>query len=180
MIKVIKPENSFEKKVKYIIVNVEKKSCKLISFDKNDDFSKIKEKFEARLPEFDISINDPLSLKKEINFIWPQIIKEVKEKFPIISRWLQKAELNYQKGSKNHLDIIFESRIAYKKAENNMKFVKLLENRLNYYLQRKIEIAFHNGDFLEEIDDKKIKKEKLKQKKKNKKIKLKNFLKNYS
>ncbi|MGM0437455.1 MAG: PolC-type DNA polymerase III [Bacillota bacterium] len=164
MIKVIKPENNFAEKIKYIIVDGEKKICKLISLKKNDDFTKIKEKFETRLPEFDILIKDPLSLKEEINFIWPQIIKEVKEKFPILSRWLKKAELNYQKGAKNHLDIIFESKIAYKKAESNMKFVKLLENRLSYYLQKNVDLAFHNGDFLEEIKEKDFKKTKPKNK----------------
>ena len=168
MIKVIKPENSFEDKLKYIIVDSDKKECKIISYEKEEDLKKIKNKFESQLPDFDLTILDPLSPEKEIDFIWPQIIKETKEKHPILSSWLQKAELKYKEKSKSHLDIIFESKIALKKAENNMKFTKLLENRLNYYLDKKIDLAFHNGDFLEEIDEKKIKKEKpKKQKKKN-------------
>ena len=169
MIKVIKPENYFSEKIKYIIVDGKNKKCKLISLEKNQDFSRLQAKFEQKLPEFDISINDPLSLKKEINFIWPQIIKEVKEKFPLLSKWLENADLKYQDDANNHLDIIFESKIAYKKAENSNKFSKLLENRLKYYLQKKVDLAFHNGDFLEEIDEKKFKK--AKSTRKNKKSK---------
>ncbi len=175
MIKVIKPENSFGEKLKYIIVDSDKKECKLISHKKNEDLIKIRNKFESRLPDFNLTIWDPLSPEKEIDFVWPQIIKETKEKHPIISSWLQKAELKYKEKSKSHLDIIFESKIALKKAKNNMKFTKFLENRLNYYLDKKIELAFHNGDFLEEIDEKKIKKVKPKKQKKtsfnNKKVK---------
>ena len=166
MIKVIKPENAFSGKIKYIIVDSENKKCEVIAMQKNDDFSKIRQKFETKLPDFAIVINDPLSLKKEIDFIWPQIIKEVKEKFPILSNWLKNAELKYQDDFENHLDIVFESKIAYKKADNNLKFNKLLENRLEYYLQKKINLDFHNGDFLKEIEKKEFKKSKKKPPKK--------------
>ena len=166
MIKVIKPENAFSGKIKYIIVDSENKKCELIAMQKNDDFSKIRQKFETKLPDFAIVINDPLSLKKEIDFIWPQIIKEVKEKFPILSNWLKNAELKYQDDLQDHLDIVFESKIAYKKADSNLKFNKLLENRLEYYLQKKINLDFHNGDFLKEIEKKEFKKSKKKPPKK--------------
>ena len=166
MKKVIKAENKFSEKIKYIIVDSEKKECKLIALNENLDSKSLKNEFKHKLKDFEIKILNPLSLDKEISFIWPQIINEIEGNSSIdssINRWLEKAELKLEN---DILNIIFESKIALKKASTNNKFVNFLENRLNYYLNSNLEIEFHNGDFLADIDEKKLRKE-------NKKIKRK-------
>ncbi|MFW5787515.1 MAG: hypothetical protein ACOCV3_04550, partial [Halanaerobiales bacterium] len=137
---------------KYIIINFEQKICRLIPVSADKDLSKLKNKVKSKLNDYKIEIYNFLSLEEEINFLWPQIVNEVREKYPSHAAWLERSDIEV---AGENLSIGLETKMAFKNA-SSVKFKNFLQNRLNYFLDKEIKIQFHNGDFLADISEENI------------------------
>lgn len=170
--KVIQPGEEFKNKIKYILVNSDKKICKVI-LNKDNKKNEVLEKFQDMLPNFSVDCEIALSTKEEIKMIWPQLTKEFNEKFSYSKSWFERAKLFFEN---DKLIISLETKLAAKKM-NNPKVVNFIKNRIYYYIDRELSIEIKNGDFFKNNES--LKKELNEQlKKKNKKRKEKRTRKN--
>lgn len=148
---VIKTGKGFSKEVKYIVIDQDNKSCKIVpeelaSKQKGQEIiSFVKEKLKG----YRIELVNPLPLELEIKFLWPQLLYEFKKRFPYVNGWLERANLSINEQT---LIIEVENRIAHKKlSEPDM--LNYLQNRLYYYLEEELKVRIDNGDFLGDIPE---------------------------
>lgn len=137
--------------LKYIVIKPESSSCHLVS---NELISEQRQReisdMISAVTGYQVCKVESLSLLKEIQLIWPQIVEEFKCKFPSVNGWLARAELIMKDDKK--LLIKVESKIAWKQISgNNMS--SYLEKILQTYLGTELEVVIENGDFLEEIPE---------------------------
>lgn len=150
MITAIKPDNNYSQLIKYILIDDEKLSCKIITFDdvSIEDTNNLVNILESELEEdYLIELMEGISLEEEIFFIWPHIIKELKERYPYVNGWLERAKL---KVTKEKLVIETETNIAFKNL-NNSKIKGFIEENLRFLLNCDFLLEICNGNFLEEI-----------------------------
>ncbi|ACL69537.1 PolC-type DNA polymerase III [Halothermothrix orenii] len=165
MLVAIKPSNKFGSIFRYIILNRKSKKIKcILKEDVNIELDKEKY-FDEKFSEFQVEFVKPLPLKKEIKFIWPQIVEEVNKKFTYLNGWLSRAEL--QVNERNIITIKVEGKVAWKSL-NDTRVKKYLINRISYYLDREIKIEIKNGDFLKSLPESKPDLNRIKKKKVNK------------
>ncbi|MFO7814837.1 MAG: PolC-type DNA polymerase III [Halanaerobiales bacterium] len=150
--KVIQPGEEFKNKIKYILINPEKKICKVI-LNKENKEKEVISQFTKILPDFNIDCEIALSTEEEVEMIWPQLTKEFNQKFTYSKSWFERAKLYFPD---NKLVISLETNLAAKKM-NNPKVVNFIKNRIYYYLDRELSIEIINGDFFK--DDESLKKE---------------------
>ena len=86
MLKVIQPGEQFKDKIKYIIIDSEKKQCKVI-LNRADESDTSVQKIKDTLPGFAISCEVALTTKEEVKMIWPQLVKEFNDKFSYSKSW---------------------------------------------------------------------------------------------
>ncbi|MCF8000890.1 MAG: PolC-type DNA polymerase III [Halanaerobiales bacterium] len=170
--KVIQPGEKYKNKIKYILINSDKKICKVI-LNKDNKEKEVLDKFQDILPNFSVDCKIALTTKEEVEMIWPQLTKEFNEKFSYSKSWFERAKLFFEN---DKLIISLETKLAAKKM-NNPKVVNFIKNRIYYYLDRELNIEIKNGDFFK--NDESLKKELEEQlKKKDKKRKKKRSRKN--
>ena len=172
MLKVIQPGEDYKDKLKYIIVDSEKKICKVV-LNKNGDNEQIEDKVGSLLPNFSIDCEVALSKEEEIEMIWPQLTKEFNEKFSYSKTWFERAKLFFEN---DRLIISLETKLAAKKM-SKARVINFIKNRIYYYLDQELDIRIENGDFFK--NDKSLKKDlekeqAAKSKKRQKKRKSKN------
>ncbi len=132
----IKPGVNFKSKIKYIIVNKKNHRFTLIPGIEGDKLENIYSLINNKFPETDICHLEFPSLKQEILFIWPQIIKDFRERFFQTGGWLTRARLHIKNDT---LQIELESKMAYKTI-NTGQIINFLQDRFSYYLEKKLEI----------------------------------------
>ncbi|MGM0444976.1 MAG: PolC-type DNA polymerase III [Bacillota bacterium] len=164
MIKVIQPGEQFKDKLKYIIIDSEKKQCKVI-LNRADESDSSVQKIKDTLPEFAISCEVALTTKEEVKMIWPQLVKEFNDKFTYSKSWFERAQLHFEDDG---ILISLETKLAAKKI-NNAKVINFIKNRIYFYLDRELTVSIKNGDFFK--NDKEMKKDLNKEIKRNKKKK---------
>ena len=170
--KVIQPGEEFKNKIKYILINSDKKICNVI-LNKENKEKEVLNQFQDILPNFSVDCKIALSTKEEVEMIWPQLTKEFNEKFSYSKSWFERAKLFFED---EKLIISLETKLAAKKM-NNPKVVNFIKNRIYYYLDRELSIEVKNGDFFK--NDESLKKDLEKQlKKKDKSRKEKRSRKN--
>ncbi len=152
MLKVIQPGEDYKDKLKYIIVDSEKKICKVV-LNKNVDNEQIEEKVGSLLPNFSIDCEIALSKEEEIEMIWPQLTKEFNEKFSYSKTWFERAKLFFEDDT---LMISLETKLAAKKM-SKARVINFIKNRIYYYLDEELDIRIENGDFFK--NDKSLKKD---------------------
>ncbi len=172
--KVIQPGEEYKNKIKYIIINPEKKSCKVI-LNKDNKEKEVRDNFQDILPNYSVDCEIALSTKEEVNMIWPQLTKEFNEKFSYSKSWFERAKLFFER---DKLVITLETKLAAKKM-NNPKVINFIKNRIYYYLDRELSIEIKNGDFFKndeslkkELDEQLKKKDKKRNEKRSKKNKI--------
>jgi len=171
-LKVIQPGEEFKNKIKYILINSDKKICNVI-LNKENKEKEVLNQFQDILPNFSVDCKIALSTKEEVEMIWPQLTKEFNEKFSYSKSWFERAKLFFED---EKLIISLETKLAAKKM-NNPKVVNFIKNRIYYYLDRELSIEVKNGDFFK--NDESLKKDLEKQlKKKDKSRKEKRSRKN--
>jgi DNA polymerase-3 subunit alpha (Gram-positive type) len=151
-LKVIQPGEEFKSKIKYILINSDKKICKVI-LNKDNKEKEVLDQFQDILPNFSVDCEIALSTKEEVEMIWPQLTKEFNEKFSYSKSWFERAKLFFKD---EKLIISLETKLAAKKM-NNPKVVNFIKNRIYYYLDRELSIEVKNGDFFK--NDESLKKE---------------------
>jgi len=162
VLKVIQPGEDYKDKLKYIIVDSDKKICKVV-LNKNNNVQGIEKKVNDLLPDFSIDCQIALSKEEELEMIWPQLIKEFNEKFSYSKSWLERAKLFFEDGT---LIISLETKLAAKKLSNS-RVVNFMKNRIYYYLDEELNIRIENGDFFK--DDQSLKEDLKKQQEKRSK-----------
>jgi len=170
VLKVIQPGEQFKDKLKYIIIDSEKKQCKVILNRAEEDDSSV-QKIKETLPDFTINCEVALTTKEEIQLVWPQLVKEFNEKFSYSKSWFERAQLHFKD---EDIIISLETKLAAKKM-NNPKVINFIKNRIYFYLDRELNISIKNGDFFK--NDQEMKKDlnkEIKRKKKKKKQNNKN------
>ncbi|MEJ6951526.1 PolC-type DNA polymerase III [Natronospora cellulosivora (SeqCode)] len=150
MIFTIKPDDNYSHLIKYLSIDKENKLCKIISAKdqvNNGEFEEIISSLKIDLADYEISILPKLSIEDEIKFVWPQLIYELKDAFPYINGWLERARL---KLNNEELLIELESNVAYKNL-NGDKLSSFIKKCFQKLITEQINIKFVNGNFLEEI-----------------------------
>ncbi|MFP4017267.1 MAG: PHP domain-containing protein, partial [Halanaerobiales bacterium] len=151
MITTIKPGDDYSHIIKYIILDELGRKCGVVTLvepdNNNKDIEQIKETLRAELTDFSIDILERPTLDKELFFIWPHLIFLLKEKYPYVNGWLERARL---KLTENILTIETETNVAYKNLSNE-KIKKFIEDQLLSLLETEIILEITNGNFLEEI-----------------------------
>ena len=150
MMTTIKPADSSNQFVKYILVDDKEYNCQVI-VTKEIEEQRVKA-FLDRLKnelsdEYEVSLFRGIPLEKEVLFIWPQIIGELKKKYPYVNGWLERARLTCNGDS---LIIETEANIACKSLSDTM-IKAFLEKIIMDILSCKISLEIRNGDFLEDI-----------------------------
>lgn len=156
---IIKTGDQYCNKIKYVVVNKKKKKCLIIPANKESKLQDIRLNLEETLEDYDFNLLPPLTVKEELEFVWPQIIQEARGRFPYIAKWMERAEVKLVDKNKK-LDIGFETKIAYKKADNP-QFKNFLKNRIEYYMEVDLKLDLHNGNFLDDIDPDQISREEI-------------------
>lgn len=152
MFKVIKPGVEFSHLIKYILIDKNEMRCIIILTVDEADNSNLEKPLnflENELDGFDITVKNCLSPESELTFIWPQIVHELKDQYPYINGWLERARLNI-KG-----DIVFlytETEVAYKNL-NNDRIGSFIKKRLQELINTDLELKVKNGNFLPEISN---------------------------
>ena len=166
MLKVIQPGEDFKDKFKYILVDSDKKICRVV-LNKNNKNEEVLDKVNNLLPDFSVDCEIALTIEEEIEMIWPQLTKEFNKKFSYSKSWFERAKLFFEE---EKLIISLETKLATKKM-NNPRVINFIKNRIYYYLDEEVSIEIKNGDFFK--NDKSIEKdlEKQKQEKKAKRRK---------
>lgn len=174
MLKVIQPGEKYKDKLKYIIVDFDKKICKVV-LNKNGEQDQIEDKVSSLLPDFSIDCEIALSKEEEIEMIWPQLTKDFNEKFSYSKTWFERAEIFFKDET---LIISLETKLAAKKMKN-ARVINFIKNRIYYYLDEEIDIKIENGDFFkndkslnEDIKKQKEAKTKRRQKKRKSKNRI--------
>jgi len=147
---VIQPGEKYKDKIKYIMVDKKNKSCRII-VNNEDQIEELSDKIKKLLPGFSINYDFNITLKQEVKMIWPQLSRELNEKFSYSKAWFDRAKLFLKD---DQLIISLETKLAAKKI-NNTRFINFLKNRLYFYLDRELNIAIENGDFFK--DDQSLK-----------------------
>ena len=150
--KVIQPGEEFKNKIKYILINSDKKICRVI-LNKDNKEKEVLDQLQDILPNYSVDCKIALSTKEEVEMIWPQLTKEFNEKFSYSKSWFERAKLFFED---EKLIISLETKLASKKM-NNPKVVNFIKNRIYYYLDRELSIDIKNGDFFK--NDESLKKE---------------------
>ena len=156
MLKVIQPGEDYKDKLKYIIVDSDRKVCKVI-LNKGED-QEVMDKVSGLLPDFAVDCEIALSREEEIEMIWPQLTKEFNEKFSYSKSWFERAKLFFED---DKLIISLETKLAAKKM-SNARVINFIKNRIYYYLDEELNIRIENGDFFK--NDKSLKESLKKQK----------------
>ena len=150
MITTIKPADILQQSAKYILLDDRNYNCRVII---SEDTEEQKERellgiLEKELNhEYEISIIRGIPLEKEILFVWPEITEELKEKYPYVNGWLERARLSFKA---DKLLIETEANIACKSL-NDARVKASLEKSIADVLGCKIAFEIRNGDFLEDI-----------------------------
>lgn len=133
-------------KVKYLLIDNENKDCIVIPDGtlSNKDKDLINDVLEKKLTNYNVFIVDNFNSAREFDFIWPQILSDIKNSFPHVNGWLERAKISI-KGKK--LKITAESKIAYKNITNK-SIINFIKNRTKLYLNEELTIEVENGDFL--------------------------------
>ncbi len=154
MITTIKPGNDYSHIIKYIILDEKQQKCKVITLAKQDegdilssDLEQYINILENTLYDYDIEVLKQPTLDKELLFIWPQVIILLKEKYPYVNGWLERARLNL---IENKLSIETETNVAYKSLSDD-KIKTFIEEQLFKLLGLNLTLNITNGNFLEEI-----------------------------
>lgn len=137
-------------KVKYLLLDNESKSCIIIPEKALDteEIKNLQEIIQKKLTNYEIDVYNNLSPEMELKFIWPQILSEIKESFPHINGWLERARINIE-GSV--LLITVESKVACKNI-TTPSFLKFIRSRILFYLNMDLSIEVQNGNFIEEVE----------------------------
>ncbi|MGM0602843.1 MAG: PolC-type DNA polymerase III [Bacillota bacterium] len=140
---------------KYILCDEENKkilllTSKKISAEKSKNF--IEDKLGFFADKYQIEIIEDLSTKEELVLIWPHIISKFKDEFCFTTNWLKRARLFVKN---EHLMLKLETEVA-KKALSQKKVIIFLEKNINKYLPQIKKVTVHNGDFLENIEEKNL------------------------
>lgn len=157
MFKVIQPGEGYKDKLKYVLINPKQKVCKVILNDK-DGKEEIKQNIDDLLTDYSIDYNYNLTIKEELEMIWPQLVKEFNNKFSYSKSWFERAELIFED---QKIIISLETRLAAKKIDNP-RVVNFIQNRIYYYLDQELDVKIKNGDFFK--NDKSIEESLKKQK----------------
>src|SRR5690554_4767554 len=147
---VIKINEEKLKKVKYLLLNKEKKECIVIidqALEEGED-KKLKALLGNKIGGHKIVLKENLPLSQELKFIWPQLLDEIEKRFSHINGWLERAQIELKDKT---IVISVESKIA-SKCLNDPAVLKFLKNRLVYYLNEEITVEVHNGGFLEKME----------------------------
>src|SRR5690554_3339194 len=147
---VIKINEEKLKKVKYLLLNKEKKECIVIidqALEEGED-KKLKALLGNKIGGHKIVLKENLPLSQELKFIWPQLLDEIEKRFSHINGWLERAQFKLKDKT---LIINVENKIA-SKCIKDPAVLKFLINRLVYYLNEEISVEVHNGHFLKRME----------------------------
>ncbi|MFW6381203.1 MAG: PolC-type DNA polymerase III [Bacillota bacterium] len=143
---VIKPGSAYSKDIKFIVINQKTESCYLICEQQPaEKYGGLLE--NTPIAAYEKEVITDLSLETQINFIWPQLIREFSQRFNFGSSWLERARLHLEQEC---LRIEMETKMASKRL-NTERIRNFLAARLFYYIDEEIEIKLSNGDFLEDV-----------------------------
>jgi DNA polymerase III subunit alpha, Gram-positive type len=138
-------KSSSDNKIKYIIINKEKRIIYIVPAVSEDSVQILD--FKSLFPDHTINILSPFLFDEEIKFIWPQILDEFKGGFSYINKWLSRTRLIIDG---NTVKIETENNLSYKKI-NRDELVRELKNRFLFYTGIELNVEIINGNFLEEI-----------------------------
>src|SRR5690554_4338156 len=91
--------NDYSRIIRYILLDDKLLMCKIITTQEveEDKLSAVVKSLKRELDEYEIELIRGISFEKEVLFIWPHVIKELKEKYPYVNGWLERARLKLEK-----------------------------------------------------------------------------------